>query len=70
MTEAQGNILIVDDDSNIRRVLCTTLGELGFTMEEACMAKERSRLLKLSPSTLLCLISTCPALEGWRHARN
>ncbi len=69
MTEAQGNILIVDDDFSIRRVLCATLGGLGFTMEEACNGEGALALVKAKPFNAVMLDINMHGIGGMETCR-
>ena len=47
-------ILIVDDESAIRRALRPPLIELGFQVAEAARGEEALQLLRSGPTTLFC----------------
>ena len=57
-------ILIVDDDSAIRRVLTTTLRAVGFDIAESSRGEEAVSLLSASPFDAVLLDMNMPTMSG------
>ena len=69
-----GDILIVDDESDIRLLIGATLRDEGFTTMEAASAMEARDLLAAKPPGLAFWISGCEiriwtALNCWSGSR-
>ena len=64
MTEGPGNVLIVDDDSSIRRAVCATLGGLGFAVEEACNGEGALALVRGKQFDAVLLDVNMPGMGG------
>ena len=56
--EAQGTILVVDDDSATRRALRVTLAGMGFTVVEAARGEEALSLVRVTMSSMRVSIAT------------
>jgi CheY-like chemotaxis protein len=63
-------ILVVDDEKNIRRVLCKMLSKLGYQAHEAGSGEEALQRLSGSPP-FHCVLSdlNMPGMDGWEMAR-
>jgi len=57
-------VLIVDDDSAIRRVLTTTLRAVGFEVVESSRGEEAISLLGVSPCDAIVLDMNMPSMGG------
>lgn len=64
MTEGGGLVLIVDDEPTIRRALRTTLGALGFEMDEARNGEEAVRRAQDYPPDVVLLDMNMPGMGG------
>ena len=59
-----GSILIVDDDSSVRRALHITLQTLGFSTSEAPGGEEALVLARAAPYDVVLLDMNLPGLDG------
>ena len=66
---ARGMILIVDDDSSVRRALHTTLNTLGFTTTEASGGEEALVLARTNPYDVVLLDINMPGMDGLETCR-
>ena len=64
MTEGPGNVLIVDDDSSIRRAVCATLHGLGFAVEQACNGEGALALVRGKQFDAVLLDINMPGMGG------
>ena len=65
-------ILIVDDEPNVRLVLATALGSVGYQVIEAEDGERRSRNLSTGRhelSTWSCSTFRCPGWTAWSCSR-
>src|ERR1700735_175972 len=72
MNESQGRLLVVEDDSALRRSLRTTLGVLGFDVTEASNGEDALVRLRMVDYAGVLLDSNMPgigALEPGRRIR-
>jgi two-component system KDP operon response regulator KdpE len=67
MTEA--TILVVDDESQIRRVMRTTLAAQGYTVIEASSGEEALQSLRDGPADLVILDVNMPGMDGLETCR-
>jgi two-component system chemotaxis response regulator CheY len=64
-----GNVLVVDDSSSMRNVICQTLGRAGYTTHEAANGLEA--LLKardIKPLALIIADVNMPVMDGIKMA--
>jgi CheY-like chemotaxis protein len=66
---ATGEVLVVDDDSATREVVCRTLRRAGFSTSEANNGEEALLKARLSPPALLVLDLMMPNLDGFEVLR-
>ena len=66
----QGTILVVDDDTSIRRALRTTLSGMGFTVVEAARGEEALSLTRVSWFDAVLLDVDMPGMGGIEACRN
>ena len=64
MSDPSPRILVVDDDSGIREVLCDYLGQHGYQARGAASAAEMDRALAESPTDLIVLDLMMPGEDG------
>ena len=57
-------ILVIDDDDDFRRMLCTALERDGYTVEEARNGQEGSRRHRTEPVDLVITDILMPEQEG------
>jgi two-component system KDP operon response regulator KdpE len=69
MNTPQGKVLIVDDEPSIRRALRTTLGTLGFAIEEAVTGEQALPLLRASSFDAVLLDINMPGMGGIEACR-
>lgn len=62
-------ILIVDDDDNIRELLCVLLSKEGFSIEEAADGEEALSILETDKMDLIILDIMMPNMDGWTFCR-
>lgn len=58
-------VLIVDDETDVRTLLRTTLGEFGFESEEAGTGQEALARLQLGTFDLVILDLSMPGSDGF-----
>jgi CheY-like chemotaxis protein len=64
--EGQPQVLIVEDDPDLREALAATLGEEGFSLERASNGLEAIELLRKGLRPRLILLDlTMPIVSGW-----
>jgi len=66
---SQGKVLIVDDESSIRRALHHTLQGMGFTVEEATTGEAAIDRVGQSPYDVVLLDINMPGIGGIRACR-
>ena len=64
MTESKGRLMIVEDDSALRRSLRTTLGVLGFDVTEAGNGEEALARLRMVDCEAVLLDIDMPGIGG------
>ena len=69
MSTPQGKVLIVDDEPSIRRALRTTLGTLGFEVQEAVTGEQALPLLRASSFDAVLLDINMPGMGGIQACR-
>jgi two-component system KDP operon response regulator KdpE len=67
--EPQGKLLIVEDDSALRRSLRTTLGVLGFDVAEACNGEDALVTLRAIQREVVLLDINMPGIGGIETCR-
>jgi two-component system KDP operon response regulator KdpE len=68
--EAQGTILVVDDDSATRRALRVTLAGMGFTVVEAARGEEALSLVRVTWFDAVLLDVDMPGMGGVEACRS
>src|ERR1700689_4371960 len=68
--EIHGTILLVDDDSSLRRVLRVTLSSMGFTIIEASRGEEAVTLANVSRFDAVLLDVDLPGMGGFEACRS
>jgi two-component system OmpR family response regulator len=63
------SILVADDESLVRDVLCMHLRECGYEVHEACDGVEALSLAQSVQPNLVILDITMPKMNGWEVAR-
>ena len=58
-------ILVVDDDSNIRKLIVTTLRREGYTLSEAHNGREALEAMRSGTEDLVLLDLMMPEVSGW-----
>jgi two-component system KDP operon response regulator KdpE len=69
MSDQRPNILVVDDESAIRRALRVTLGTLGFDVAEASTAEQALALIRQSHYDAVLLDMNMPGMGGMQACR-
>ncbi len=69
MSAINGTVLIVEDDSSLRRTLHTTLAALEFDIGEASTGEEALRRLRMVDYELVLLDMNMPGLDGVETCR-
>ena len=69
MSQSQGRVLIVDDESSIRRALHNTLQGMGFAVDDASTGEEALRLVGESAYDVVLLDINMPGMGGMRTCR-
>jgi two-component system KDP operon response regulator KdpE len=64
-----GSVLIVDDDTSVRRALNTTLKTLGFSIWEASGGEEALTLAHSAPYDVVLLDINMPGMDGLETCR-
>ena len=59
-------VLVVDDDPDIRLLLCELLGRAGYVVDEAESGRAALRQLYVRPPSLVILDVTMPDLDGYQ----
>jgi CheY-like chemotaxis protein len=68
--EARNEILIVDDDNDVRESLCDVLEQCGFVVVSAGNGQEALELLRNRASADLVLLDLqMPIMDGWEFLR-
>src|ERR1019366_6272009 len=60
----QNSVLVVDDESSLRKVLQRSLTVSGFAVEEACSGEAALRSVQRSPFDLVLLDVNMPGIDG------
>jgi len=58
------SILVVDDEDQIRRLICETLEQAGYHVTEACDGREALQQYRLAPADLIILDLLMPNQDG------
>jgi len=66
---APGRVLIVDDETSVRRALSTTLRTLGFSTREASGGEEALTLARTTPYDVVLLDINMPGMDGLETCR-
>jgi two-component system KDP operon response regulator KdpE len=69
MEKPQGRLLIVEDDSALRRSLHTTLGSLGFDLSEASNGEDALANLRMADYEVVILDINMPGIGGIETCR-
>jgi len=69
LTQSQGKVLIVDDESPIRRALRNTLTGMGFTVDDASTGEAALELVRGAPYDAVLLDINMPGIGGIRACR-
>lgn len=69
MSELNGTVLVVDDDSAIRHALVTTLRAVGFSVEQAVCGEEAVAMVKKQPFDAVLLDISMPGMGGLEACR-
>jgi two-component system, OmpR family, KDP operon response regulator KdpE len=69
MLPSQSRVLIVDDEASIRKALRTTLGTLGFELEEACGAEQAVSFVRSEHYDAALLDINMPGMGGIEACR-
>jgi two-component system, OmpR family, KDP operon response regulator KdpE len=69
MKPAEGRVLVVDDDSQIRRVMRTTLEARGYDVEEAASGEQTLELVRKEKYDLILLDINLPGKSGVETCR-
>src|SRR6202522_818020 len=69
MNESQGRLLVVEDDSALRRSLRTTLGVLGFEVTEASNGEDALARLRMVDYEAVLLDINMPGIGGIQTCR-
>ena len=64
MTASHGKVLIVDDESSIRRALHNTLQRMGFDVNDAGTGEEALRLVREAQYDVVLLDINMPGIGG------
>ena len=59
------SVLVVDDDSDVRTLVCELLARAGYSVSEAPNGREALRLLYDERPDLIVLDVSMPELDGW-----
>ena len=62
---AGASVLVVDDDPDVRTLVCELLARAGYTVSEAPDGREALRLLYDERPDLIVLDVSMPELDGW-----
>ena len=69
MSQSHGKVLIVDDESAIRRALYNTLQGMGFQVDDASSGEEALRVVRETEYDVLLLDINMPGIGGIRACR-
>jgi two-component system KDP operon response regulator KdpE len=69
MSQSQGKVLIVDDESSIRRAVHNTLQIMGFHVDEASSGEAALRLVLEAPYDVVLLDINMPGMGGLKACR-
>jgi len=69
ISDSQGTILVVDDDTSTRRALRVTLSGMGFTVVEAARGEEALSLVRVSWFDAVLLDVNMPGMGGVETCR-
>src|SRR6185503_733532 len=59
------SVLVVDDDADVRTLVCELLARAGYTVSQAADGREALRLLYDERPDLIVLDVSMPELDGW-----
>ena len=62
---AQGYVLVVDDDEDIRSIITTLLEDDGFVVRTACNGREALEAISQSMPRVILLDLKMPVMNGW-----
>lgn len=65
MSEQKQSALVVDDDPEIRKLVCTYLARMGFAVTEAGDGRAAVAALTAARPTLLCIDVMLPEASGY-----
>jgi len=68
-TPRPSNVLVVDDETALRKIICTALGASGFTVEEARHGQEALAAIQTHRFDLVLLDINMPGLSGVETCR-
>jgi two-component system, OmpR family, KDP operon response regulator KdpE len=68
-TSVGTSVLIVDDDTSVRRALHITLHTLGFSTSEACGGEEALQMARTAPYDVVLLDINMPGMDGLETCR-
>lgn len=66
MTDSKGYVLIVDDDSGLRRVLTTRLEAAGYTVGAVPTGEAALQVCEHDPPDAVILDVTLPGMDGYQ----
>jgi CheY-like chemotaxis protein len=70
MPESRPHILIVDDDSDMRRSLADALEESGYSVAAAANGEEALAILRKGPLPVVILLDLLmPVMNGWQFCQ-
>ena len=70
MSTSQGRVLVVDDESSIRRALHNTLSGMGFAVEEASTGEQALQIISETEYDVVLLDINMPGIGGLRACRD
>jgi two-component system KDP operon response regulator KdpE len=70
LSPSQGTILVVDDESSVRRVLSVMLSGIGFTIVTASRGEEAVALVQVTKFDAVLLDVDIPGMDGVETCRN
>ena len=71
MTDSRKNalVLVADDDSNIRKIICLFLNKAGFSTVQASNGREAVDLVRSHPPDLMLTDVSMPEMDGFESCR-
>jgi CheY-like chemotaxis protein len=64
-----GSVLVVDDDENIRQIVCLCLSDEGYSVSEAANGEAALAAITDVQPGLILLDLRMPVMDGWEFAR-